>query len=91
MVGELSLEGRTRPAKGALSMAIAAARSGGLRGIVVPDSKVQACFRAGPWWDARTVRCVVSYGLTTSNGRAGSGPIKLRTSRVLPSFSVTVV
>ena len=39
----------------------------------------------------QTVRCVASYGLTTSNGRAGSGPIKLRTSRVLPSFSVTVV
>jgi magnesium chelatase family protein len=38
VVGELSLEGRTRPAKGVLSMAIAAARNGGLRGIVVPDS-----------------------------------------------------
>jgi magnesium chelatase family protein len=38
VVGELSLEGRTRPAKGVLSMAIAAARSCGLRGIVVPDS-----------------------------------------------------
>ena len=38
VVGELSLEGRTRPAKGALSMAISAAKQQGLRGIVVPDS-----------------------------------------------------
>ncbi len=38
VVGELSLEGRTRPAKGALSMAMAAARQNGLRGIVVPDT-----------------------------------------------------
>ena len=38
VVGELSLEGRTRPAKGALSMAISAARQRGLRGIVVPDA-----------------------------------------------------
>jgi len=35
-VGELSLEGRMRPVKGALSMAMAAARQHGLRGIVVP-------------------------------------------------------
>ena len=38
VVGELSLEGRTRPAKGALSMAISAAKQQGLRGLVVPDS-----------------------------------------------------
>ena len=38
VVGELSLEGRTRPAKGVLSMAIAAGRQKGLRGIVVPDT-----------------------------------------------------
>ena len=36
VVGELSLEGFTRPAKGVLSMAIAASRVKGLRGIVVP-------------------------------------------------------
>jgi magnesium chelatase family protein len=36
-VGELSLEGRTRPVKGALSMAMAAARQKGLRGLVVPS------------------------------------------------------
>ena len=35
-VGELSLEGRMRSVKGALSMAMAAARQEGLRGIVVP-------------------------------------------------------
>ncbi len=35
VVGELALEGHTRPAKGILSMAMAAARQG-LRGIVVP-------------------------------------------------------
>jgi magnesium chelatase family protein len=36
VVGELSLEGLTRPVKGALSMAISAAAQQGLRGIVVP-------------------------------------------------------
>lgn len=36
VVGELSLEGSMRPIKGALSMAIAAAKQAGLRGIVVP-------------------------------------------------------
>ena len=36
VVGELALEGHTRPAKGVLSMAIAAQRMG-LRGIVVPE------------------------------------------------------
>lgn len=36
VVGELSLEGTTRPVKGALSMAMAAAKQRDLRGIVVP-------------------------------------------------------
>jgi magnesium chelatase family protein len=36
VVGELSLEGMTRPARGALSMAMAAAAQKELRGIVVP-------------------------------------------------------
>ena len=35
-IGELSLEGQMRPAKGALSMSIAVARHKGLDGIVVP-------------------------------------------------------
>src|SRR5882724_7112371 len=34
--GELALDGATRPARGALSMAIAAAKQLGLRGLVVP-------------------------------------------------------
>ncbi len=37
VVGELSLEGATRSAKGALSMTMAAARQTHLRGIIVPD------------------------------------------------------
>jgi len=37
-VGELSLEGAARPVKGALSMAIAAAKQKGLRGLVVPSA-----------------------------------------------------
>lgn len=42
-VGELSLEGATRPVKGALSMAMAAARQKELRGLVVPcDSAAEA-------------------------------------------------
>ncbi|MEL6896594.1 MAG: YifB family Mg chelatase-like AAA ATPase, partial [Planctomycetota bacterium] len=36
VVGELALEGYARPIKGALSMAIAAAKEEGLKGIVVP-------------------------------------------------------
>ena len=35
VVGELSLEGATRPVKGALSMAIAAAKQEGLRGLII--------------------------------------------------------
>ena len=43
VVSELSLEGNTRPARGALSMAIRAAKDGGRRGIVVPrDSASEA-------------------------------------------------
>ena len=38
VVGELSLEGFTRPARGALSMAMAAARQQKLRGVVVPTA-----------------------------------------------------
>ena len=38
IVGELALEGFTRPVKGALSMAIAAARTEGLRGLIVPEA-----------------------------------------------------
>ena len=38
VVGELSLEGSTRPARGALSMAITAARQRNLRGVVVPTA-----------------------------------------------------
>lgn len=41
VVGELSLEGRTRPVKGALSMAMSAARQRGLRGVVVPSDSAQ--------------------------------------------------
>ena len=36
VVGELALDGSTRPAKGVLSMAMAAARQDGLRGMLVP-------------------------------------------------------
>jgi magnesium chelatase family protein len=43
VVGELSLDGLTRPTKGALSMAIATARQRDLRGLVVPsDSASEA-------------------------------------------------
>jgi magnesium chelatase family protein len=38
VVGELALDGATRPTKGALSMAIAAAAEQGLRGLVVPSA-----------------------------------------------------
>ena len=38
VVGELSLEGKTRPTKGALSMAMAAATQRGVHGIVVPTA-----------------------------------------------------
>ncbi len=38
VVGEVSLDGNTRPARGALSMAIAAADQEGLRGVLVPSA-----------------------------------------------------
>ena len=38
VVGELALDGNTRPARGALSMAMAAAAQQGLRGMLVPSS-----------------------------------------------------
>ena len=38
VVGELSLEGSTRPARGALSMAIRAAKETNLKGIVIPTA-----------------------------------------------------
>lgn len=38
VVGELALDGSTRPTKGALSMAIAAAKQQGLRGLIVPSA-----------------------------------------------------
>ena len=41
VVGELALDGATRPTKGALSMALAAAQQRGLRGIVVPAESAQ--------------------------------------------------
>jgi len=37
VVGELALDGSTRPAKGALSMVLAAAQQEGLRGLMVPS------------------------------------------------------
>jgi magnesium chelatase family protein len=41
VVGELSLEGRTRPVKGALSMAMTAVKEHGVRGLVVPSGSAQ--------------------------------------------------
>ncbi len=41
VVGELALEGQARPVKGALSMAIAAAKQNGLRGILVPEENAR--------------------------------------------------
>ncbi|HBO45442.1 MAG TPA: magnesium chelatase, partial [Planctomycetaceae bacterium] len=38
VVGELALDGTTRPTKGALSIAMAAAKQPGLRGLLVPTS-----------------------------------------------------
>src|SRR5271163_4239040 len=38
VVGELALDGSTRPTRGALSIAIAATKQQGLRGLVVPTS-----------------------------------------------------
>jgi magnesium chelatase family protein len=41
VVGELALEGSTRPVKGALSIAIAAAKQGGIRGLIVPAASAR--------------------------------------------------
>ena len=48
VVGELALDGSTRPAKGALSMAITAAAQDGLRGMLAPaDSAAEAAVVEG--------------------------------------------
>ncbi len=48
VVGELALDGSTRPAKGALSMAMAAAQGHGLRGMLAPaDSAAEAAVVEG--------------------------------------------
>jgi len=48
VVGELALDGTTRPTKGALSMAMAAAEQAGLRGMLVPgDSAAEAAVVEG--------------------------------------------
>ena len=48
MVGELALDGTTRPTKGALSMAMAAAKQQGLQGMLVPgDSAAEAAVVEG--------------------------------------------
>ena len=41
VVGELSLEGATRPVKGALSMAMSAARQAGIRGLIVSSASAR--------------------------------------------------
>ncbi|MGA2064248.1 MAG: YifB family Mg chelatase-like AAA ATPase [Thermoguttaceae bacterium] len=49
IVGELALDGSTRPAKGALSMAMAAAATAGLTGLLVPaESAPEAAVVEGP-------------------------------------------
>ena len=48
VVGELALDGTTRPARGALSMAIAAAEQAGLRGMLAPaESAAEAAVVEG--------------------------------------------
>jgi len=48
VVGELALDGTTRPAKGALSMAMTAAEQDGLQGVLVPgDSAAEAAVVEG--------------------------------------------
>jgi magnesium chelatase family protein len=48
VVGELALDGSTRPAKGALSMAMSAAEQAGIRGLLVPaDSAAEAAVVEG--------------------------------------------
>ena len=48
VVGELALDGNTRPTKGALSMAMAAAQEPGLRGLLVPaESAAEAAVVEG--------------------------------------------
>ena len=54
VVGELALDGSTRPAKGALSMAMAAAQQKGLRGLLVPaESAAEAAVVEGVEVDSR--------------------------------------
>ncbi len=47
VVGELALDGMTRPTKGVLSMAMAAAKQPGVRGILVPTANAAEGRRGG--------------------------------------------
>jgi len=61
VVGELALEGLTRPTRGALSMAIAAAEEPGLRGLVVPAASAR---------EAAVVECIDVIAVESLNQAA---------------------
>src|SRR5690606_26784849 len=77
VVGELALEGVTRPVKGALSMAMAVARQKGLRGIVVPREN------AGEAAVVEDIEVIPVSSLTEAAGFfAGQLPIEPAPSRI---------
>ncbi len=77
VVGELALEGIMRPVKGALSMAMAAARQQGLRGIVVPREN------AGEAAVVEDIEVIPVSSLTEAAGFfAGQLPIEPVPSRI---------
>jgi magnesium chelatase family protein len=86
VVGELSLEGHTRRARGALSMAISAAKQRGLRGLVVPsDSAAEAAVV-----EAVEVIAVSSLAQTVGffTGQLDLAPVPSRLEELFQELSV---
>ncbi len=84
IVGELSLDGRLKPVRGALSMAVLAKKAG-YRGMVVPADNAQ---------EAAVVEDVRIYSMHTLpevveflSGRSGAGPVAIDVKTAFEAYS----
>jgi magnesium chelatase family protein len=84
IVGELSLDGRVRPVKGALSIAVSA-RSGGVKRLMLPEENAQeaAVVKGVDVYAVGTLRRVVEM----INDRTVGTPIKVDTEKLLGNLS----
>lgn len=83
MVGELSLDGRIRPVKGALPIAVAA-RAAGVRCLLVPEENAQeaAVVSGLDVYPVVSLRGVVEH----LNGDEPQGPLRINTEELLMSL-----